>query len=187
MVKHLPTVWEAWVRSLGQEDPLEKETVTHSSTLAWKILWTEERSMLQSMGSQRVGHDWATSLHKEGHSLFSDSSVGKEFACSAWNLVLIPVLGRSAWEGIGYPLQYSWASFVAHLVKNLPVMRETNEEFHLHGSSPWVAKSRTWLNDFHSLTHIKLLHNLNVKYSYYGKKQIFLYHQDISCHLWVIN
>ena len=57
MVKHLPTVWETWVRSLGQEDPLEKEMATHSSTLAWKIPWTEERSRLQSMGSQRVGHN----------------------------------------------------------------------------------------------------------------------------------
>ena len=50
MVKHLPTVRETWVRSLGQEDPLKKEMVTQSSTLAWKIPWTEERSMLQSMG-----------------------------------------------------------------------------------------------------------------------------------------
>ena len=57
MVKLLPTVWETWVRSLGQEDPLEKEMATHSSILAWKIPWTEERSMLQSMGSQRVRHD----------------------------------------------------------------------------------------------------------------------------------
>ena len=57
MVKHLPTVRESWVRSLGQEDPLEKEMATHSSTLAWKIPWTEERSRLQAMGSQRVGHD----------------------------------------------------------------------------------------------------------------------------------
>ena len=57
MVKHLPTVWETWVQSLGQEDPLEKEMATHSSTLAWKILWTEEPGRLQSMGSQRVGHD----------------------------------------------------------------------------------------------------------------------------------
>ena len=57
MVKHLPTVQETWIQSLGQEDPLEKEMATHSSTLAWKIPWTEERSRLQSMGSQRVGHD----------------------------------------------------------------------------------------------------------------------------------
>ena len=54
MVKHVPTMQETWVRSLGQEDPLEKEMATHSITLAWK---TEERGRLQPMGSQRVGHD----------------------------------------------------------------------------------------------------------------------------------
>ena len=53
-VKHLPTVRETWVRSLGWEDPLEKEMATHSSTLAWKIPWTEERSRLQS----RVAKSW---------------------------------------------------------------------------------------------------------------------------------
>ena len=62
-VKRLPTMRESWVQSLGREDPLEKEMATHSSTLAWKIPWTEEPSRLQSVGSQRVGHDWATSLH----------------------------------------------------------------------------------------------------------------------------
>ena len=62
-VKRLPAVQETRVRSLGWEDPLEKEMATHSSTLAWKIPWTEEPCRLQSMASQRVGHDWATSLH----------------------------------------------------------------------------------------------------------------------------
>ena len=57
MVKHLSTMQETWVRSLGQEDPLEKEMVTHSSTLAWKIPWTEEPGRLQSIGLQRVRHD----------------------------------------------------------------------------------------------------------------------------------
>ena len=57
MVKHLPAMWEAQVRSLGQEDPLEKEVTTQSSTLAWKIPRTEEPCRLQSMGSQRVRHD----------------------------------------------------------------------------------------------------------------------------------
>ena len=55
-VKRLLAVWETWVQSLGWEDPLEKETATHSSTLAWRIPWTEEPGGLQSMGSQRVGH-----------------------------------------------------------------------------------------------------------------------------------
>ena len=57
MVKHLPTMWETRVQSLGQEDPLKKEMTTHSSTFAWKISWMEERGILQSMGLQRVGHD----------------------------------------------------------------------------------------------------------------------------------
>ena len=56
-IKRLPTVWETWVQSLGQEDPLEKEMETHSSILAWKIPWTEKPSRLQSTGSQRVGHN----------------------------------------------------------------------------------------------------------------------------------
>ena len=62
MVKCLPATWKTWVRSPSQEDPLEKEMAIHSSTLAWKILWTDEPGRLQSMGSQRVGHDRATSL-----------------------------------------------------------------------------------------------------------------------------
>ena len=49
MVKHLPTLWETQVRSLGQEDALEKEMATHSSTLAWKIPWTEERGRLHTV------------------------------------------------------------------------------------------------------------------------------------------
>ena len=56
-VKHLPAMRETWVRSLGQEDPLETEMATRSSTLAWKIPWMEEPDGLQSMGLQRVGHD----------------------------------------------------------------------------------------------------------------------------------
>ena len=56
-VKNLSAVQETWVQSLGWEDPLEKEMATHSSILAWRILWMEEAGGLQSMGSQRVRHD----------------------------------------------------------------------------------------------------------------------------------
>ena len=56
-VKRLPTIQETQIQSLGQEDPLEEEMATHSSTLGWKIPWTEEPGRIQSMGSQRVGHD----------------------------------------------------------------------------------------------------------------------------------
>ena len=62
-LKRLPPMRETRVGSLGWEDSLEKEMATHSSILAWRIPWTEEPGRLQSTGSQRVGHDWATSLH----------------------------------------------------------------------------------------------------------------------------
>ena len=55
MVKNLPAMQETWIRSLGQEDPLEKEMATHYSILAWEIPWTEEPGGLQSMGLQRTG------------------------------------------------------------------------------------------------------------------------------------
>ena len=62
MVKRLPAMWETQVRSLSWDNPLEKEMATRSSILTWKIPWTEKPGRLQSMGSQRVGHDWVTSL-----------------------------------------------------------------------------------------------------------------------------
>ena len=65
-VKRLPAMWETWVRFLGWEDPLEKGVATHSSTLAWKIPWTEKPGRLQSIGSQGAGHDQATSLSLSG-------------------------------------------------------------------------------------------------------------------------
>ena len=60
LVNNLPTIWETWVWFLGCEDLLEKGTATHSSTLAWRIPWTEEPGGPQSMGSQRVRHNWVT-------------------------------------------------------------------------------------------------------------------------------
>ena len=62
-VKRLPAMRKTRIQFLGRQDPLEKEMAIHSSILAWKIPWTEEPDRLQSMGSQRVGHDWVTSLH----------------------------------------------------------------------------------------------------------------------------
>ena len=60
MVKNLPIMWETWVQSLGQEDPLEEGMATYSSILAWRIPWTEEPGRLQTMGLQRVRHDRVT-------------------------------------------------------------------------------------------------------------------------------
>ena len=77
---------ETWVCTLGWEDPLEKEMAIHSSTLAWKIPWTEEPGRLQSMGSQRVGHEWAAE-----HTQLRINMGSSEFCfCKfAWNLRIV--------------------------------------------------------------------------------------------------
>ena len=67
MVKNLPAKQKTWVTFLGQEDPLEEKMATHSSILAWEISWTEEPAGLQSMGSQRIGHN--LSAKTVGHKL----------------------------------------------------------------------------------------------------------------------
>ena len=91
-VKHLPAMQETWVWSLGQEDPLEKEMATHSSTLAWKIPWTEKPGRLQSMESQRIRHDWVTSLSLSGvlksfrYGLKRAGGFGHRTGCGARNL-----------------------------------------------------------------------------------------------------
>ena len=69
-VKVSASMQETWVRSLGLEDPLEKEMAIHSNTIAWKIPWTEEPGRLQSMGSRRVGYDWATSFSLSLYHIF---------------------------------------------------------------------------------------------------------------------
>ena len=79
-VKRLPTMWETWVQSLGWEDLLEKEMANYSSILAWKIPWMEEPGRLQSMGLQRVGHDWANSL-------IHSYRRGNWVPCLAWECV----------------------------------------------------------------------------------------------------
>ena len=77
------------VRFLGQEDPLEKGLAIHSSTLAWKIPWTEEPDRLQSMGSQRVGHDWATSLIRNSyHKVDFFPLVCFGFLDEGWEIIL---------------------------------------------------------------------------------------------------
>ena len=127
-VKHLSTMWETRVWSLGWEDPLEKEKANHSSTIAWKIPWTEEPGRLQSMGSQRVRHDWAILLYIT----FPCDSAGEESTCNVGDLGSIPGLGRSPGEGKGYALQYSGL--------------ENSVDWTVHG----ITKSPTHsLSDFH--------------------------------------
>ena len=86
MVKNLPAMQETWIPSLGWEDPLEKGVVTPSSSLAWRIPWSEEPGGLQFMGSQRVEHDWATNtwLHYTDEHVCQNSS---NMSCTCPNLL----------------------------------------------------------------------------------------------------
>ena len=86
MVKSLPTMQETRVWSQGWEDLLEKEMGTHSSILAWKTPWVEEPGKLQFMGSQRVGHDWATSLHLIFTFIFK-----QYIECFIWDLLWLEI------------------------------------------------------------------------------------------------
>ena len=81
-VKRLSTVQETRVRSLGREDPLEKEMAIHFSTIAWNIPWTEKPGRLQSIRSQRVGHDWVTSItHSKSLQMVTEAMKFKD-SCS---------------------------------------------------------------------------------------------------------
>ena len=150
---------------------------THSSTLAWKIPWTEEPGRLQSMGSQRVGHNWATSFHSL-HTLSLEKEMATHSSILAWRIPWTEEPGGprstgsqrvghhwSDWASTPVFLGFPWAQ----LVKNPPAMQETwvqslgwedplEKRKATHSSivawrTPWtahgVAKSRTWLSNFH--------------------------------------
>ena len=90
IVKNLPAMWETPVRSLGQGDPLEEGMATHSSTLTWRIPWSEEPGGLQSMGSQGVGYDWATNTLKQCNHL----------SLNIYHRLAIQFLKSYHWSGI---------------------------------------------------------------------------------------
>ena len=87
LVKNLPAMQEAWVQSLGQEDPLEKEMATHSCTLAWRIPWTEEPVRLQSMGLQSDRHNCVTNSFSKSFECIAFASKSTIIQCCCWDII----------------------------------------------------------------------------------------------------
>ena len=148
-VMHLPTMQETRVRSLGWEDPLEKEMEIHSSTIAWKIPWTEEPGRLQSTGSQRVGHDrvkWVSYILSESL-LFNWISVFVVYLFPSFCCKLICVI---------FEVSVQFSS-VAHScptlcnpmncsIPGLPVHHQLQEftQTHVHRVSDAIQPSHPW-------------------------------------------
>ena len=133
-VKSLPAMWEIWVWSLGWEDPLEKEMVTHSSILAWRILWTEEPGRLRSTGSQRVRHDWGTNFQFQGYrfsSLFLNSFV------ITHNSFPLPLPSPSNWLMLSHLLMFS--SMIALKLKTKLTVLQIPRIFLLWTQNPSVS------------------------------------------------
>ena len=130
MVKTLPAVWETQVQSLGWEDPLEKGMATDSSILAWRIPWTEEPGGLQSTGSQRLGHDWATNTFT--------------FRFQATDLNSWP---RSGQASIPVTSDFQMLYFLSHFPPH------STPSYKMHHTATiflWNWKGRAWLEDFSS-------------------------------------
>ena len=115
-------MWETWVRSLGWEDPLEKEMATHSSILAWEIPWTDDPGRLQSMGSERVRHNWVTWL-----SFFQNGISFAKWAATCPHQIVVPHATRNwKWGTARFKERFPdsncgiWASQMAPAVKHSP-------------------------------------------------------------------
>ena len=160
MVRNLAAMQDTQVRSLGWEDPLEKRMATHSSILAWRIPWTEETGGLQSMGSQRVRHDWVTK-HSTEHDYMCKSMEGKRgdiciriadsLSCtvetkktlqSNYFLMAVPAMQeiQVQWLGCEDPLEK--ATYSRILAWRIPMDRGACWAT-VHG----VTKSHTWLSN----------------------------------------
>ena len=137
---------ETWVQSLGQEDPLEKEMAKCSSTLAWKIPWTEKPCRQQSMGSQRVGHDWVTLLI---YLLYTSERA----PLVAQRLKSLPAMRETWVRSLGQedPLEKKMATHSSILAWRIPWMEESG------GLPSTESQSRAWLSDLTNYTSETIL------------------------------
>ena len=166
MVKNLPAVWETRVWSVGWEDSLENRMATHVSIIAWRIPWREEPGGLQSIGSQRVGHDWSNIVgihtHMHIHNIcmgFSDGSVKNPPAMQETS-ELIFQLGRSPGGGHGNPFQYS-------------CLENPHRQRNLAGYSPWDCTELDMTEQLSTTQHIQSNRRHCIKYSIIWSKQYY--------------
>ena len=140
MVKKLPAVWETWVWSLGWEDPLEEGLATHSNILAWRISWMEEPGRLQSMASQRVGHDWP---QKQQHT-YMWSFLAAQMVKS------LPAMQETWVSSLGQvdPLEKGMATFSSILTWRIPWTEESGGLQSMGSQRVW----HNWMTNTH--THI---------------------------------
>ena len=162
-------MWETWLWYLGRENPLKKEMVTHSSTLAWRISWTEKPGRLQSTGSQRVGHNWATSLDWTGlywvfaYLLCSHLSLQLEYNLGETYFIWIfRTLDREQWE--------MNAAAAAKLLQSCPTLCDPRDGSPTGSPVPGILQARTlewvaisfsnawkWKVKVKLLSHVRLL------------------------------
>ena len=129
LLKNLPAMQETWVQFLGRKDPLKKEMATHSSTLAWKIPWPEEPGRLQFMWSQRVGHNWVTSLSLSQFWISQLSMFGSVASWPTYRFLRRWV----RWSGI--PISLIIFQFVViHIAKGFSVVNEAEVDVFLEFS-----------------------------------------------------
>ena len=166
-------MWETRVQSLGQEDPLEKEMATHSSILAWRIPWTEEPGGLQFTGSQRVGHNWVTSLFT--FYLPAEPPGKPRFSFSIFSSVFLPPVSSSSFlpfhevlHCLDRPITSSTAYrlMTFRSVSNRSLLSSRLSEFlHIHtmntSNSPTLKVNLLSLKICPSLYHSKGYHHLS--------------------------
>ena len=143
MVKNLPATQETWVQSLGWKDPLEKGMATHSSILAWRIPWTEEPGALQSVGSQRVGHEWATTTNMN-ISCYSFCSSILDMGFLVAQMVKNRTAMQETWvRSLGWedPLKKGTTTYSSILAWRIPWTEEAGR------LQSMGSQSRTWLSD----------------------------------------
>ena len=172
MVKNLPARQETQVWPLGWEDPFEKEMATHSSILAWRIWWTKEPGGLQSLRSQRVGHDWTTNTFQRG--VRNKYYLRKKGPTSLWTCSVFTGGDETKCSGPWMPQQLRkksnscWNAFHHHIPFKLPFYCQRLNSwpsvftgFYIHGSNQsWMENPEGQLYSLHQALLYKRLEHL---------------------------